>query len=205
MTCKLVDYVYTELSVSRQYALLNLSKTTLYYYPSPVRKSALRIMEKIDTLYLEDPCIGSRRMVVYLATDRIPIIRDRVHNFIRSVGLLAIYQKPRTTVPGDPSEELPYLVDVSAVMAVYQVWTTDITYIPLQKGFHYLATIDDLFSRHVLSWKVSNSLDTEFCLEAIEMVLDSNRKPDVFHSDQSCHFTSSTVVTRMQADEIKIR
>jgi putative transposase len=143
-------------------------------------------------------------MVGYLARDRIPISRDRVRNLMRRMGLRAIYQKPRTTVPGDPSERFPCLVDLSTVTAVDQVWATDITYIPLQKGFLYLVAIVDLFSRNVLSWQLSNSLDTEFCLDALEMALGDGRKPEVFHSDQGCQFTSSAFVARLQAEEIKI-
>ena len=112
-------------------------------------------MARIDALYLEDPCSGSRRMVGYLARDGIPISRDRVRNLMRCMGLRAIYQKPRTTVPGAPSERFPCLVDAKKITAVDQVWATDITYIPLQKGFLYLVAIVDLFSRNVLSWKLS--------------------------------------------------
>jgi putative transposase len=161
-------------------------------------------MARIDALYLEDPCSGSRRMVDYLAREGIPISRDRARNLMRRMGLRAIYRKPRTTIPGDPAERFPCLVDLNAVTAVDQIWATDITYIPLQKGFLYLVAIVDLFSRNVLSWKLSNSLDTEFCLEALEMALGSGRKPEVFHSDQGCQFTSSDFVARLQADGIRI-
>ena len=123
---------------------------------------------------------------------------------MRHMGLRAIYQKPRTTVPGHPSERLPCLVDVNTVTAVDQVWATDITYIPLQKGFLYLVAIVDLFSRNVLSWKLSNSLDTEICLDSLEMALAGDRKPEIFHSDQGCQFTSDDFVGRLQAEEIKI-
>lgn len=161
-------------------------------------------MARIDALYLEDPCSGSRRMVDYLARDEIPISRDRVRNLMRRMGLRAIYQKPRTTVPGEPSERFPCLVDIKKVKAVDQVWATDITYIPLHKGFLYLVAIMDLHSRHVLSWRLSNNLDTEFCLDALEMALEGGRKPEVFHSDQGCQFTSSDFVARLQTEEIKI-
>jgi putative transposase len=124
---------------------------------------------------------------------------------MQRMGLRAIYQKPRTTKPGSPSERLPCLVDLRRITAVDQVWATDITYIPLQKGFLYLVGIMDLNSRHVLSWKLSNSLDTEFCLEALEMALSSGRRPEIFHSDQGCQFTSGNFVARLQAKEIKIR
>jgi len=201
---KLVDHDHPELSVSRQCALLGLPRSTLYYQPIPLRESTLRIMARIDSCYLEDPCSGSRRMVGYLARDGIPISRDRVRNLMRRRGLRAIYQRPRTTIPGDPCERYPCLVDLDQLTAVDQVWATDITYIPLQKGFLYLVAIVDLFSRHVLSWKLSNSLDTKFCLEALEMALGSGRKPDVFHSDQGCQFTSSAFVGKLQAEKIKI-
>ena len=118
--------------------LLGLARSTLYYQPIPVRESTLRIMARIDVLYLEDPCSGSRRMVDYLARDGIPISRDRVRNLMQRMGLRAIYQKPRTTVPGHPSVRFTCLVDLSMVTAVDQVWATDITYIPMRKGFLYL-------------------------------------------------------------------
>jgi putative transposase len=161
-------------------------------------------MARIDALYLEDPCSGSQRMVYYLAQEGIQITRDRVRNLMRRMGLRAIYQKPRTTIPGDPSERFPCLVDLSLVTAVDQVWATDITYIPLQKGFLYLVAIVDLFSRHVLSWKLSNSLDREFCLEALEMALEGGHKPEIFHSDQGCQFTSADFVSRLQTEKIRI-
>ena len=201
---KLVDHEHPDISVSRQCALLGLPRSTLDYRPTPVRGSTLRIMARIDALYLEDPCSGSRRMVDYLAREGIPIRRDRVRNLMRRMGLRAIYRKPRTTVPGDPAERFPCLVDLNAVTAVDQVWATDITYIPLQKGFLYLVAIVDLFSRNVISWKLSNSLDTEFCLDALEMALGGGPKPEIFHSDQGCQFTSSDFVARLQAEEIRI-
>jgi len=184
--------------------LLGLPRTTLYYRPTPVREPTLRIMARIDALYLEDPCSGSRRIVEYLAREGIPISRDRVRNLMRRMGLRAIYQKPRTTVPGEPSERFPCLVDHKQVTKVDQIWATDITYIPLQKGFLYLVAIVDLFSRNVLSWKLSNSLDTEFCLKALEMALEGGCKPEIFHSDQGCQFTSSDFVARLQSEKIKI-
>lgn len=184
--------------------LLGLARSTLYYQPIPVRESTLRIMARIDVLYLEDPCSGSRRMVDYLARDGIPISRDRVRNLMQRMGLRAIYQKPRTTVPGHPSVRFTCLVDLSMVTAVDQVWATDITYIPMRKGFLYLVAIVDLFSRNILSWKLSNSLDTEFCLDALEMALEGGRKPGIFHFDQGCQFTLSDFVAMLQAEKIKI-
>jgi len=201
---KLVDHDQREITISRQCELLGLPRSTLYYKPIPVPESTLGIMARIDALYLEDPTSGSRRMVQYLAREGIPISRDRVRNLMRCMGLRAIYQKPRTTVPGDPSERFPCLVDLKEVTEVDQVWATDITYIPLRKGFLYLVAVVDLFSRNVLSWKLSNSLDMEFCLEALEIALTVGRKPQIFHSDQGCQFTSGDFVARLKTEEIKI-
>jgi putative transposase len=156
---KLVDHDHPEPSVSRQCALLGLPRSTLYYRLTPVRQSTLRIMARIDTLNLEDPCSGSRRMVDDLAREGIPISRERVRNLMRRMGLRAIDQKPRTTVPGEPAERFPCLVDLQQITAVDQVWATDIIYILLQEGFLYLVAIMDLHSRHVVSWRLSNSLD----------------------------------------------
>ena len=122
---------------------------------------------------------------------------------MRRMGLRAIYQKPRTTVPGAPSERLPCLVDLSTVTPVDQVLATDITYIPLQKGILYQVAVVDLFSRNVLSWQLSISLDTEFCPEALEIALGGKCKPEIIHSDQDCQFTSSPFVARLQDTEIK--
>jgi len=123
---------------------------------------------------------------------------------MRRMGLRAIYKKPRTTLPGNQSDQFPSLVDLRWVTAVDQVWATDSTYIPLQKGFLYLMANMDLHSRHVLSWKLSNRLDTEFCLEALEMALSSGRRPQIIHSDSECPFTSTDFLSRFQAEEIKI-
>ena len=161
-------------------------------------------MARIDALYLEDPTSGSRRIVHSLAREGITISRDRVHNLMRSMGVRAIYQKPRTTVPGRPSERFPTLVDIDKVKAIDQVWATDINYIPLREGFLYLVANVDLFSRNILSWELSNSLDMQFCLDALEMVLASDSRPKIFHSDQGCQFTSADFVGRLQAEDIKI-
>ena len=161
-------------------------------------------MARIDALYLEDPCSGSRRMVDYLAIEGIPISRGRVRNLMRCTVLRAIYQKPRTTVPGYLSERYPGLVDLNQVRGIDQLWATDITCISLQKRFLYLVAIVDLFSRHILSWKLSNSLDTEICQEALDMALADGHKPEIFHSDQGCQFISTAFVGRHKAEEIEI-
>ena len=201
---KLVEHDHPDLNDGHQCVLLGLVRSTLYYRPVLVRESTLQIMARIDVLYLEHPCSGSRRIVVYLARDGIPISRARVRNLMRRTGLLANYQKPRTMVPVYPSVRYTSMVDLSIVTAVDQVWVTDITYIPMQKGFWNLVAIVDLFSRNIISCKISNILDTEFSLDALEMAMEGRRKPEIFYSDQGCQFTSSVFGSRLQADKIKI-
>jgi len=175
------------LSISRQCALLGLPRSTLYYQPMPVHVSTLRSMARIDALYLEDPCSGSCRTVDYLAREGIPISRDLVRNLMRRMGLRAIFQKPRR-ISGDPSERFPCLADLRVVTAVYQVW----------------AAVVDLFSREVLSWQLSNSLDIEYCLDTMEIAMGGGRRPKIFYSDQGWQFTSADFVGRLQGDGIKI-
>jgi putative transposase len=143
-------------------------------------------------------------MVDYLAVDGIEVGRDRVRHLMRGMGLRALNPKPRTTVPGDPSERFACLFDLEIIKAPDEVWATDITYIPLQKDFLYLVAIDDLYSRHILSWKLSNSLETEFFLEALEMALGNGRFPRIFHSDQGCQFTSPDFVERLEKAMIRL-
>ena len=201
---KLVDHEHTSLSVRRQCELLGLPKSTLYYKPVPVDPQTLRVMARIDAWYLEDPAAGSRRMVDYLAGEGIEVGRDRVRRLMHRMGLRAIYQKPRTTIPGDPAERFQCLVELDKIGAPDEVWATDITYIPLRRGFLYLVAIIDLYSRHIISWKLSNSLDTEFCLDALETALASGHRPRIFHSDQGCQFTSTVFVKRLQEAKVKI-
>jgi len=161
-------------------------------------------MARIDALYLDDPTRGSRRIVHSLARDGIAISRDRVRNLTSRMGLRATYQKPRTTVPGSPSERFPSLVDIDKVKANDQVWATDITYIPRRKVFLYLVPNVNLSSRSIHSWKLSNSLVTQFFKDVMEMTLASGSRPEIFRSDQGCHSTSANFVGWLQAEEIKI-
>ena len=144
------------------------------------------------------------RIVHSLAREGIPISRDQVRNLTRRAGLRSIYQKPRTTIPGSPFVRFSCLVDLDKFTSVDQLWATDITYIPLRKGFLYLVAIVDLFSRHIINWNLSNSLDTQFCMDALEMALASDSRPEIFHSDRGCQFISADFVGRLQAEDIKI-
>jgi putative transposase len=160
-------------------------------------------MARIDSLYLEYPCSDSRSMVDYLAREEIPSSHHWVRNLMRRIGLRPIYQKPHTTVPGDPSAGFPCRVDLREITAVDKVLTSEITYIPLQQGFLYLVVIMGLLSRHLISWKLSNSLDTEFCWEALELALTTGGKPVIFYSDQGGgKFTSTDFIARLQDQQL---
>jgi len=201
---KLLDSNHPELSVGRQCELLGRPRATHYYQPTPVRESTRGVMASIDALYLVASYGGSRRMVDYLAREGIPISRDLVGNLLPRNGLRAIYQKPRTTVSGHPSERFPCLVGLNQVRAIDQVWATYRIYIPLRKGFLCLVAIVDLFSSHILSGKLSNSFDTEFCLETLDMALAGGHKPETFHLDQGCQFISTAFVGHFKAEAIKL-
>jgi putative transposase len=191
---KLVDHEDCQLPLSREFWLLWLPWPNLNYKPIPVPEFTLRIMARIDALYLDDPAFGGRRMVDDLANESIPISRDRVRNLMRCMGLGAIDQKPRTTVPGDPATRFPCLVELNQITAVHQVWATNI-FTTLRKGLFYLFAANDLFLRHILVWKLSNSLDTEFCLEAMEMAFVGGSQSEIFYSDQGTQFSSSSLLS----------
>jgi putative transposase len=163
------------------------------------RETTLRIMARINTFYLENPCRSIRCVVDYLVREGIVISRDRVRNLMQRMSLQAIHYKPCTTVATDPSVQFPCLAYLRQVKAGDQTWTIDIPYIPLRKGFLYLVAIMDLHSRHLLFWKLSNSHDTEFFLGALDTALTGWRKPQIFSSDRGYQPTSVGFVARPQA------
>lgn len=177
------------LSVRRQCELLSLARGSWYYEPAGETAQNLRLMRRIDELYLRRPYYGSRRLA-----DELSVNRKRVQRLMRLMGLEAIYPKPRTTVRHPEHKIYPYLLRDVAVVRPNQVWSTDITYIPLRCGFLYLTAILDWYSRYVLAWRLSNSLDSAFCVAALEEALAVAR-PEVFNTDQGAQFTS-VVFTR---------
>jgi putative transposase len=158
----------------------------------------LALMRRIDEEYLRTPFYGSRKLAVVLGVNR-----KRVQRLMRWMGLEAIYQKRRTTRPGAGHQIYPYLLRNMAITRPDQVWSTDITYIPLRHGFLYLVAVIDWYSRYVLAWRLSNTLEGSFCLEALEAAL-RNRQPEIFNSDQGSQFTSLAFTERLQARQIAI-
>jgi putative transposase len=196
----------TELSIRRQCELAGVSRSGTYYEPVGESELNLELMRMIDEQYMITPFYGSRKMMVYLngKRKRHPINRKRVQRLMRLMGIAAIYRKPRLSQKNDEHKVYPYLLRDVAIVHPDQVWSTDITYIPMAHGFLYLVAIIDWFSRYVLAWRLSNTLDPLFCIEALDEALSGSRKPEIFNSDQGSQFTSKAFTDRLKADNITI-
>ena len=180
-----------DLPLSRQAALLRLSRSSLYYEPRPVPEAELAIMRRIDALHLDYPFAGSRMLRDLLRGEGVVIGRDMVRTMMRRMCIEALYRRPNTSKPCPGHKIYPYLLRGLAVERPNQVWAMDITYIPMARGFIYLAAVVDWFSRRVLAWRVSITMEVDFCLEAVEEALTRYGKPSVFNSDQGSQFTSA--------------
>ena len=177
----------------------------VYYELAGESGEALKLMKEIDRLYMIDPTAGTRRMYKYLKrlTGK-KIGRKRVRRLMRLMGVEAIYPRRRTTIPGGPSGIFPYRLRGLSIDKPNQVWCADITFIPMRHGFMYLFTIMDWYSRKVISWELSNSLDTAFCLKALERALQTYGIPEIMNTDQGCQFTSDEWIACLQANRITI-
>ena len=200
----LVDREDPALSVAAQCRLLKVARSTLYYQPAPVDPDDLALMRRMDELYLASPFYGSRRMVAVLRRDGWTVNRKRVRRLMRVMGLEAIYQKPNTS-KGHPAHKVyPYLLRDLVIKRPNQVWCADITYIPMARGFVYLVAVMDWFSRRVLAWRLSISMDADFCVDALQDALARHGKPEIFNTDQGVQFTSADFVAVLESRGIRI-
>jgi putative transposase len=181
----LVERESPVLSISQQCRLLTVSRSTVYRKPAEVSAEDLAIMTLIDRQYLARPYYGSRRMAAWLATQGHLVNRKRVRRLMRLLGVVAIYQRPNTSKPAAAHKIYPYLLNGLAIDRVNQVWCSDVTYIPMTRGFLYLVVVMDWVSRAVLAWRLSNTLGAEFCVEALEEALSRYGRPEIFNTDQS--------------------
>ena len=179
-----------ELAVGRQAALLQLSRSTLYYEPRPVSPAILALMRRIDELHLNYPFAGSRMLRDMLRADGVMVGRELVTRLMRRMGIEAIFRRPNTSKPAAGHKIYPYLLRKLVIDRPNQVWATDITYIPMARGFVYLAAVVDWFTRRVLAWRLSITMEADFCIEAVEEALAGNGKPEIFNTDQGSQFTS---------------
>ena len=185
----MVDRGHPGLSVVKQCRLLRLSRSSVYYRPKPAKPADLELMSGMDRQYLKTPYYGSRRMTAWLRTQGHLVNRKRVQRLMRAMGLEAIYRKPNTSKPAPEHRIYPYLLKGVTVDRVNQVWAADITYLPMSRGFLYLVAIMDWHSRYVLAWKLSNTLEMDFCIDALKEAL-SKGQPEIFNTDQGSQFTS---------------
>jgi len=180
---------HSNLSLVRQCALLGLSRASLYYQPAPASEEDLELMALMDRQYLKTPFYGSRKMTAWLRQQGHRVNRKRVRRLMGLLGLEAIYRRPNTSKPSPEHKVYPYLLRGLEINRVNQVWAADITYIPMARGFLYLVAIMDWYSRYVLAWRLSNTLDADFCIEALEEALRKGT-PEIFNTDQGSQFTS---------------
>ena len=179
------------LAITKQAEVLNISRGSVYYLPRPVPEADLKIMRRLDELHLEFPFAGARMLRYFLAAERIKAGRRHIATLMRRMGIEALYRRPRTSKPGPGHKIYPYLLRGLAVTKPNQVWAMDITYIPMRKGFVYLAVVLDWFSRRVLSWGVSITMEAAFCVDVLEQALAKHGKPDIFNTDQGSQFTGA--------------
>ena len=193
-----------KLSVRRQCVLLTLARSTLYYQPKGESAENLRFMEIIDKQFLETPWYGSRQMARYMKRNNHTCGRHRVRRLMRLMRLVPIYQEPNTSKKHPQHKIWPYLLRNVVINRSNQVWCADVTYIPMQRGFLYLVAIVDWHSRKVLAWRLSNSMDTTFCVEALKEALAKHGTPEIFNTDQGSQFTSGDWIDVLTDAKIKI-
>src|SRR5713226_1709537 len=206
----LLDRDHGKLSIRRQCTLLSVARSGVYRPPRPADDDDLSLMRRIDELFTAWPFLGSRRMTVMLRAEGRGlgldprINRKRVQRLMRRMGIAALGPKPRTTKPAPRHKIFPYLLRDMAIERPNQVWAADITYIPIGRGFLYLVAVIDWASRAVLAWRLSNTMDTAFCVSALEEALARFGKPEIFNTDQGSQFTSAIFTGRLTAAGVKI-
>ena len=193
-----------ELPLKRQCQLLALARSTAYYRPRPVSAHDLALMRRLDEWHLAQPFFGARKLAEVLCREGHRVGRKHVGTLMRRMGIEALYRKPRTSTPGKGHTIYPYLLRDLVINRPNQVWCADITYIPLAKGFAYLVAVMDWYSRKVLAWRLSNSMEADFCVEALEQALARHGAPEIFNTDQGSQFTAEDFTEMLAKADIRI-
>jgi putative transposase len=199
----LVEVDHPQLSISRQCELLGLCRSSFYYEPATESVQNLELMALLDKQYTAHPFMGSRGMTAWLRKEGHDVNRKRVKRLMQLMGLQAIYPKPKLSLGGRGHKVYPYLLRDVTIERPDQVWSTDITYVPLAAGFMYLAAIIDWYSRYVIAWRLSNTLDGSFCLEMLDEALTTGR-PEVFNTDQGVQFTAEAFTSRLESAGVAV-
>jgi putative transposase len=200
----MVDPKEPDLSINRQCRLLSISRSSYYYRSKPIKAEDLELMRLIDEQYLKTPTWGTRSMRNHLRRLGYKINRKRVQRLMRLMGLEAIYPRPKTSRPHPEHKVYPYLLRNLEIDRPNQVWAADITYIPMCRGFMYLVAVMDWHSRKVLSWRLSNTLEADFCVAAVEEAIERFGTPEIFNTDQGAQFTSDTFTSLLKKHDIDI-
>ena len=200
----LVDHDDPVLPVAAQCRLPRVARSTLYCQPVAASPDDLAVMRRIDELHLEYPFHGSRRMAMVLRDDGWVVNRKRAQRLMRLMGLEAIYQKPNTSRPHPDHKVYPYLLRGLTIDRSNQVWCADITYIPMAKGFVYLVAVMDWFSRRVLAWRLSITMETDFCVDALREATERHGRPEIFNTDQGVQFTSASFLDELSGQGVRI-
>ena len=193
-----------DLPIKQQAEVLGISRSTVYYEPRPIPDEDLWLMRRLDELHLNYPFAGSRMLRGLLWQQGLEVGRRHIKTLMKRMGIEAIYRKPNTSKPAPGHRIYPYLLRGLAITRPNQVWAMDITYIPMARGFIYLAAVVDWFSRRVLAWKLSITMDVSFCIEAVKEALSKNEKPEIFNTDQGSQFTSDDFTGLLRKNGIQI-
>lgn len=199
----MIDRGDSLLSVVRQCQLLGICRSGLYYQPIGISDADLNLMELIDKQYMATPFYGARKMAVRLKSERYSVNRKHVRRLMQLMGLRAIYRRPRTSKPTPGNKIYPYLLNDLKITRPNQVWCADVTYIPMARGFLYLVVIMDWYSRYVLAWRLSNTMDADFCTEALEEALRKGQ-PEIFNTDQGTQFTGKAFTGLLEQHGVAI-
>jgi putative transposase len=199
----LVEPNHPHLSIRRQCELLDLNRSSYYLPPATESEENLRLMRLIDQQFLKTPFYGSRKMTIALERAGETVNRKRVQRLMALMGLEAVFPRPRTTIPASDARVYPYLLRDRELTHVDEVWSSDITYVPMKHGFMYLTAVIDWFSRYVLSWRLSNTPEGRFCLEALDEALSRGR-PEIFNTDRGSQFTSQEYTDRLEEAGIAV-
>ena len=193
-----------QLSITRQCELLSLSHSSYYYQPKSISDEEIILLRLLDEQYLKTPFYGSRKMTIHLCELGYQVNRKRVQRLMRDLGIEAIYPKPRLSKANLAHQVYPYLLRDLNIETANQVWCTDITYLPVLRGHFYLVAVMDWYSRKILSWRISNTLDVDFCIDALQEALNRFGCPSIFNSDQGSQFTSNTFTQALKEKGIRI-
>ncbi len=200
----MVSRPHPHFSVVAQCALLKVPRSTLYYRPKPISDETLALMRRIDEIYTKWPFYGARKMVAELRGEGFAVNRKRVRRLMRLMAVEAIYQKPNTSRKHPDHKTYPYLLKGLTIDHANHVWCADISYIPMAKGFVYLVAVMDWFSRRVLAWRLSITMETDFCVAALQEAMDRYGKPQIFNTDQGVQFTAAAFIEQLEAGGIQV-